>query len=143
MWETMGATCDTAHLTVQRDLEAIRREEECVEGQTTSGLLGHYERNTTLRAAAMATHDIRCQVCGLIFAERYGELGEGLIELRNLKPVPACAGKVRVDPRADMAVVCPNCPTPTPPGQNVTSARTPSPANAHRPRPRLDSAEPK
>ena len=54
MWETMGATCDTAHLTVQRDLEAIRREEECVEGQTTSGLLGHYERNTTLRAAAMA-----------------------------------------------------------------------------------------
>ena len=109
MREAVAALCDVVDLTVRRDLETIRLEEEYVEGQRTTRLVSHYERNPNLRSTAIAIHDTRCQVCGFDFAEVYGELGEGFIEVHHLKPVADYAGEVSVDPEEDMAVVCPNC----------------------------------
>ena len=109
MWQAMEAVCETTHVTVLRDLEAIRLEEEHAEGQKTTRLVSYFERNPDLRSAAIAVHGTRCQACGMTFVERYGELGEGFIEVHHLKPVADYEGEVSVNPETDMAVVCPNC----------------------------------
>jgi len=109
MWDAVDALCDTPRETVLRDLEAIRFEEGYIEGQPTTRLVSYYERNPNLRSAAIAIHGIRCQACGMSFVERYGELGEGYIEVHHLKPVSEYEGEVVVDPKEDMRVVCSNC----------------------------------
>jgi len=109
MWQDVEALADSTRVTVLRDLETIQLEEEYVEGQKTTRLVSYYERNPNLRAAATAIHGTRCQACGMTFVERYGELGEGFIEVHHLKPVADYGGEVSVNPETDMAVVCPNC----------------------------------
>jgi len=109
MWAAMEEVCDTTHLTVLRDLEAMQLEEQYTEGQRTTRLVSHYERNPELRTAAVRIHGTRCQVCGMSFAEVYGNIGEGFIEVHRRKPVSEYEGEVQVDPATDMAAVCPNC----------------------------------
>ncbi len=109
MWAAVEEVCDATHVTVLRDLEAMRLEEQYTEGQRTTRLVQHYERNPDLRSAAVAIHGTRCQVCGMTFAEVYGEIGEGFIEVHHRKPVAEYEGEVTVDPAADMASICPNC----------------------------------
>ncbi len=109
MWQAVAALRDTTYLTVLHDLEAQRQENDYVEGTPVTRLVSYYERNPDLRSAAVAIHGTRCQVCGMSFAERYGDLGEGYIEVHHLKPVSDYEGEVVVDPKTDMAVVCPNC----------------------------------
>ena len=54
IWQAMEAVCDSMHVAVLRDLEAIRLEEEYVEGQRTTRLVSYHERNPDLRSAAVA-----------------------------------------------------------------------------------------
>lgn len=95
--------------TVLCDLEALQLEEDYVEGTLVTRLVSYYERNPELRTAAIAVHGTRCQACDMSFAQRYGELGEGYIEVHHLKPVASYEGEVVVDPKEDMRVVCSNC----------------------------------
>lgn len=68
------------------------------------------ERNASLARDAKRIHGHRCQVCGLDFAERYGEIGEGYIEAHHLTPFSSLAGRpTALDPNTDFAVVCANC----------------------------------
>ena len=67
------------------------------EEQFTEGRVGEVTsltrvRSRKLRQAAAAHYTapdgtIRCAVCGFCFAERYGPLGEGFIEIHHEKPV--------------------------------------------------------
>lgn len=50
-----------------------------------------------------------CQVCDLRFKERYGEIGEGFIEVHHKVPLSETDGNVEVDPIEDLKPVCPNC----------------------------------
>ena len=109
MWLAVEALCDVTRLTVLRDLEALQLEDSYIEGTLVTRLVSHYERNAELRSAAVAIHGTRCQVCRMRFSERYGELGEGYIEVHHLKPVSEYEGEVVVDPKEDMRVVCSNC----------------------------------
>ena len=50
-----------------------------------------YERSRRLRDAAIQHYSrecsIKCEVCGFDFAEQYGELGEGYIEMHHKRPL--------------------------------------------------------
>jgi 5-methylcytosine-specific restriction protein A len=49
-------------------------------------------------------------VCGFNFEATYGEIGADFIEAHHLTPFSELQGRpTRLDPRADFAVVCPNC----------------------------------
>jgi 5-methylcytosine-specific restriction protein A len=50
---------------------------------------------------------LACEVCGLDFAEKYGEIGKGFIECHHT--VPLALGSVRTTMTDDLALVCSNC----------------------------------
>ncbi len=54
------------------------------------------------------TGALACEVCSLDFGARYGELGEGYIEVHHLKPVASLGGGGKTK-LSDLAVVCANC----------------------------------
>jgi predicted HNH restriction endonuclease len=95
--------------TARRVEDAVRLENGYLEGEKATRLLTQYRRNSCLRWAAIDIHGTRCQVCGMSFAERYGEIGTDFIEVHHLKPVADNQGEVVVLPETDMAVVCANC----------------------------------
>ena len=81
------------------------------------------ERNPAAARIAKKHHGLRCQVCDINFAERYGPLGEGFIEAHHLRPIALLEeGKpINYDVAADFAVLCANC--------HRMIHRTPDPSN--------------
>lgn len=59
------------------------------------------------RAVLDATGALRCEVCGLDPAERYGEIGSAAIECHHL--VPLSEAGTRTTRLSDLIVVCRNC----------------------------------
>ena len=95
---------------VVSDLDSLHAEEEFLEGgDKRRRFTNHYERNPRLRTAAISHHGTKCMVCGFDFGEVYGEHGAGYIEVHHLRPVSNLKKETRINPKADMAVVCSNC----------------------------------
>lgn len=78
-----------------------------IEGDRIQIFTTRYERNPDLRKKAIEIHGLRCQVCDLSFAEMYGEIGEGFIEVHHIKPISE--GPREVNPETDMICLCSNC----------------------------------
>lgn len=78
-----------------------------VEGDTYEVYSTRYERKPELRQQAIALHGTKCQVCGFSFADRYGDIGEGYIEVHHIKPLSE--GLQEPDPRTDLVCLCANC----------------------------------
>jgi 5-methylcytosine-specific restriction protein A len=74
------------HRARERDPALVRRKKESVKRQTGR---------------------LACEVCGLDFSERYGELGDGFIECHHT--LPLAGGDERSTRLADLALVCSNC----------------------------------
>jgi len=86
---------------------------EAPEGAVLSRLHRFRERNRKLvrkkKAAALKTsHRLACEVCGFVYAERYGELGQGFIECHHTVPVSELqpGAMTHLD---DLALVCASC----------------------------------
>ncbi|MCY1053301.1 hypothetical protein OWI74_13710, partial [Mammaliicoccus sciuri] len=69
-------------LNLDNELENI----EYVEGKSYVQYGIKYERNQALRNEAIKIHGTTCKVCGFDFKDKYGDLGEGFIEIHHLKP---------------------------------------------------------
>ena len=67
------------------------------EGSRTTVLVNRYERNPRARRACIDHYGARCFACGLVFHERYGEVGIGAIKVHHLEPLGAGKGTRRVD----------------------------------------------
>jgi 5-methylcytosine-specific restriction protein A len=69
------------------------------------------ERNRAAERYAKKFHGHRCQACNLDFAEYYGDIGEGFIEVHHLRPISSLEEgvAVRYDVAEDLAVLCSNC----------------------------------
>lgn len=80
---------------------------KCVEGNRYSVYTTRYERDPRLRRQAITVHGTRCQICGFSFAEKYGEIGEGFIEVHHKRPISD--GVQEVNPKTDLACLCSNC----------------------------------
>jgi len=87
--------------------------EEAEEGQLLTALHRRRERSRKLVAARKAkalrdTGELRCEACNLSFAERYGEHGEGYIEIHHTRPLHTLVSGAKTA-LADLALVCANC----------------------------------
>ncbi len=79
------------------------------EGTRRTRLITACERNSEARERCIAHHGARCTVCGLVFDERYGDIGAGFIHVHHLLPMAEIDGTYEVDPVHDLCPVCPNC----------------------------------
>jgi predicted HNH restriction endonuclease len=71
------------------------------------------ERDSKISRKAKAnrlaeTGELRCDVCGFNFLEKYGELGSGFIEAHHIVPVSILEGTKKTKVK-DLALVCSNC----------------------------------
>jgi 5-methylcytosine-specific restriction protein A len=80
-----------------------------LEGTKQTRLVKRYERNSEAREECIRRHGTNCQVCGLIFEERYGQIGKGFIHVHHVVPVSEIGDQYQVDPMKDLRPVCPNC----------------------------------
>jgi hypothetical protein len=81
------------------------------EGSRTAVLVNRYERDPRARAACISHYGSQCVACGFSFAERYGEVGDGVIEVHHLEPLGAQDGLRDVDPIEHLRPLCSNCHT--------------------------------
>lgn len=79
------------------------------EGSKTSILVNKYERNPEARSKCIEHYGTKCQVCGFDFKDKYGEIGEGFIEVHHKKPISEIGASYEVDHINDLIPVCSNC----------------------------------
>lgn len=94
---------------VASDLDSLGTEEEYFEGYKRQRFVNYYERDKSLRAAAVEHHGVTCKVCSFNFEQKYGERGKDYIEVHHLRPVSTLGKETKVDPKTDMTVLCSNC----------------------------------
>lgn len=87
--------------------------EEAEEGRLLTALHWRRERNQKLvracRDRAMkATGELRCQGCDFSFLERYGDLGNGFMEVHHTRPLHTLSEGQKTL-LTDLALVCSNC----------------------------------
>ena len=87
----------------------IPRPAKFSEGASRLVTVNYYERNPAARRTCIEYHGVSCAVCGFSFAQVYGRLGEGFIQVHHLNPVSDQDGEYTLDPVRDMRPVCPNC----------------------------------
>lgn len=85
------------------DIEA-RTEGNCIHVE-----LDKYERSRINRQLCIDYYGYKCQVCGFDFREKYGDIGEGFIEVHHINPVSTIGQDYQIDPRKDLIPVCSNC----------------------------------
>ncbi len=79
------------------------------EGSKKQTSVTSYERNPEAREKCLKHYGYQCRVCGLSFAERYGEIGKGFIHVHHLVNVSSKGHEYEIDPINDLRPVCPNC----------------------------------
>ncbi len=89
--------------------ESVEDVVEVPEGARTRIVVNKYERSPANRTACILAHGSACMVCGFRFGERYGEIGDGYVEVHHLTPVSLMNGEVPVNPVTDLVPVCANC----------------------------------
>lgn len=83
--------------------------DELTEGRIRQANLTRHERNRQLRQLCLAHYGYVCQVCGMNFEERYGEIGKDFIEVHHLNPIADTDGEHVLDPVEGLVPLCSNC----------------------------------
>jgi hypothetical protein len=81
------------------------------EGDRTAVLANRYERDPKARRACLDHYGYSCSACGFLFVDKYGEIGQGVVEVHHLEPLGENPGRRGVDPIADLRPLCANCHT--------------------------------
>jgi 5-methylcytosine-specific restriction protein A len=68
-----------------------------------------YERKHANRIRCLNHHGYNCAVCGFSFAQQYGSLGSGFVEVHHIFTVAAMPEGYRPDPKTEMVPLCSNC----------------------------------
>lgn len=89
--------------------DEVNDEEPYFEGALSTVRVNRYERDHEAREKSIAYHGAKCSVCGFIFADMYGALGEGFIHVHHLVPLSQIGTTYKVDPIKDLRPICPNC----------------------------------
>jgi 5-methylcytosine-specific restriction protein A len=89
--------------------EELSDEEELVEGTCRRISVNAYERNPKARAACLKHYGAVCQVCGMDFNSKYGEVGQGFMHVHHKRPIAMLKANYTVNPLKDLVPVCPNC----------------------------------
>lgn len=69
-----------------------------------------YERNEQARSACLSHFGYSCQICGLNFEEKYGNVGKDFIHVHHINFISSMGGQShKINPLTDLIPVCPNC----------------------------------
>jgi len=79
------------------------------EGRAHTQEVTRYERNPKARKRCIEIYGCKCYICGFDFADKYGEEGEGFIEVHHLVRVADKGGTYKPDPEIDLRPLCSNC----------------------------------
>lgn len=82
---------------------------EFIEGAVKSVRVNVYERDVNARSECIAIYGMNCVVCDFNFEKAYGDLGIGFIHVHHLVDLASIGHSYKVDPKADLRPVCPNC----------------------------------
>jgi len=79
------------------------------EGGRKTVIVNAYERSGRARSVCLRKYGYHCAVCGMLFANVYGEIGINFIHVHHNNPIAARKKAYRIDPSRDLTPVCPNC----------------------------------
>jgi hypothetical protein len=91
--------------------DEIAQTTKLIEGATYQVTVNAYERNAKARRICIAHYGAKCFVCGFDFEKRYGEIGQGIIQVHHERALSAIGEAYEVNPITDLKPVCPNCHT--------------------------------
>lgn len=80
------------------------------EGSAYEKSVKQYERNQAAKVACLAHYGHSCQICGLDFEKRYGEVGKDFIHVHHVDFISSFKGiEHEIEPVKGLIPVCPNC----------------------------------
>lgn len=79
------------------------------EGRATEAIGVRYERKRINREACIQLKGSRCLACGFDFAETYGPIGIGYVEIHHVKPIATLDVGYRLNIETDLVPLCANC----------------------------------
>lgn len=79
------------------------------EGRALQSRTTRYERKKLNREACIQLKGSRCSVCGFDFAEIYGQLGIGYIEIHHIKSIASLGADYRINVATELEPLCANC----------------------------------
>lgn len=79
------------------------------EGSVSRILVNRYERDTKARKACIAHYGAKCDLCGFVFADFYGDIASDFIHVHHLRAISEVGANYKVNPIKDLRPVCPNC----------------------------------
>jgi 5-methylcytosine-specific restriction protein A len=79
------------------------------EGRAIPSLGVRYERKKVNSEACIQLKGSRCLACGFDFAETYGPVGIGFIEVHHVKPIATLGADYRLNIETDLVPLCANC----------------------------------
>lgn len=104
-WVSLALGAVLSLVPLEDEDEEARRE-----GAVREVLAKRYERDPINRALCLEIHGTTCKVCGLSFGDRYGEIGEGFIEVHHADQLSNMDGIQQViNPLTDLVPLCCNC----------------------------------
>lgn len=106
---TAGCLGMVLALLMADDLVTTAFEQGLPEGARTLIEVNRYERNPANRAACLNYYGSVCQACNFNYADIYGKLGEGYIEVHHRVPVSEMKGEYCLNPISDLVPLCANC----------------------------------
>ena len=96
-------------VTSVKESTHIMQDAVLLEGNGEVTELTKYERNATARAKCIKHYGATCQVCGLNYQDKYGDIGVGSIHVHHITPLSEIGISYVVDPIRDLIPVCANC----------------------------------
>lgn len=80
------------------------------EGTSHNISVTSYERNDKARMACLSHFGYTCQICGINFEEKYGNVGKDFIHVHHKNFISTMGGQEHeINPLTDLIPVCPNC----------------------------------
>lgn len=80
------------------------------EGTSHNISVTSYERNDKARMACLSQFGYTCQICGINFEEKYGNVGKDFIHVHHKNFISTMGGQEHeINPLTDLIPVCPNC----------------------------------
>lgn len=89
-------------------IESLKRNNVYYEGDVEQVVINKYSRSKSARQDCITKYGTKCSVCGLMFEDRYGELGKGFIHVHHLIPISSVKEMKEIT-CDDLRPVCPNC----------------------------------
>ena len=109
------ATSEKDKAIVQMPVSPVHPAEEIPDGSTYSEgsvthiLVNRYERDAKAREACIAHYGVKCDLCGFVFGDFYGDIALGFIHVHHIRPISTLGPNYNVNPIEDLRPVCPNC----------------------------------